>query len=261
MIATSTQAESAPTAQTWRPTLVTIRRPDHQPRAPLGPQLVAEFIGTFFLVLTVCTATNPADGAGALAPLAIGAALMVMVFAGGHISGGHYNPAVSTAVLIRGKLGLHEWSRYVVVQLVAAALGGLLSRALDGPGHAGTLESAWKILVVEFLFTFALAYVVLSVSTAKTTEGNSFFGLAIGFTVAAGAFAVGGISGGAFNPAVALAGCIFGTLSWSHYWIYVIATTCGGVVAARTFLYIQPAERVQTRGSTKRVQPSPPATT
>ncbi len=187
---------------------------------------------------------------------------MVMVFAGAHISGGHYNPAVSTAVLIRGKLGLREWSRYVVVQLVAAALSGLLSRALDGPGHAaGTLASAWKVFIVESLFTFALAYVVLNVATSKTTEGNSFFGLAIGFTVAAGAFAVGGISGGAFNPAVALGGCIFGTFSWSHYWIYVIATTCGGVVAAGTFLYIQPAERVQTRGSTERVQPSPPATT
>jgi aquaporin Z len=109
------------------------------------------------------------------------------------------------------------------------------------------LASTWKILVVEFVFTFALAYVVLNVATAKATEGNSYFGLAIGFTVAAGAFAVGGISGGAFNPAVALGTCVLGTFSWSHYWIYVVANLLGGVAAALTFLYLQPAERARAQ--------------
>jgi aquaporin Z len=217
---------------------------------PLGPRLLAEFIGTFFLVFTVCTATNPKHGAGALAPLAIGSVLMVMVFAGGHISGGHFNPAVSTAVLTRGKLAVTEWSSYVVVQLAAAAVGGLLARGVNGPAHAAVLASTWKILVVEFVFTFALAYVVLNVATAKATEGNSYFGLAIGFTVAAGAFAVGGISGGAFNPAVALGTSVLGVFSWSHYWIYVVANLLGGVAAALTFLYLHPAERAraQTQG-------------
>jgi aquaporin Z len=96
--------------------------------------------------------------------------------------------------------------------------------------------------VVEFLFTFALAYVVLNVATAKATEGNSFYGLAIGFTVAAGAFAVGGISGGAFNPAVALGVAVIGVLSWSHIWIYLVATFLGGAVAAGVFLYLQGPE-------------------
>jgi aquaporin Z len=210
---------------------------------PLGPKLVAEFIGTFFLVFTVCVATNPKHGAGALAPLAIGSVLMVMVFAGGHISGGHFNPAVSVAVLIRGRLALSDWLGYVSVQLVAGAVGGLLARALDGGGRVGAFGSPWKILVAEFVFTFALAYVVLNVATAKATDGNSFFGLAIGFTLAAGAFAVGGISGGAFNPAVALGASVLGIFSWGHYWIYVVASVLGGAAAASTFLFMLPAER------------------
>jgi aquaporin Z len=206
---------------------------------PIGRKLVVEFIGTFFLVFTVGMATNPKSGAGALAPLAIGAVLMVMVFAGGHISGGHYNPAVSTAVLVRGKLTSNEWVSYVATQLVAAVLAGLLARGVLGAGHAGALASTWKMLVVEFLFTFALAYVVLNVATSSDTEGNSFYGLAIGFTVAAGAFAVGGVSGGAFNPAVALGASVLGIFKWSHIWIYIVATLLGGAVAAGTFLYVQ----------------------
>jgi aquaporin Z len=212
---------------------------------PLGRKLVVEFIGTFFLVYTVCMATNPKTGAGALAPLAIGAALMVMVFAGGHISGAHYNPAVSTAVLVRGKITSNEWVAYVLTQLGAAALAGLLARGLSGAGSAAALASTWKVLVVEFLFTFALAYVVLNVATARGTEGNSFYGLAIGFTVAAGAFAVGRVSGGAFNPAVALGASVLGIFKWSHYWIYVVATLLGGIVAAASFLYVQQGEKLE----------------
>jgi aquaporin Z len=243
MTSTLTSADNAAAAtQTGTPASTT-RRPDADARPALGPRLVAEFIGTFFLVLTVCTATNPTHGAGALAPLAIGAVLTVMVFAGGHVSGGHYNPAVSTAVLLRGKLDAADWSRYVVAQLIAASLAGLLARALNGAGHIGGGEVTWKILVVEFVFTFALAYVVLNVATAKATEGNSYFGLAIGFTVAAGVFAVGGISGGAFNPAVALGASVLGIFSWSHLWTYVIATLLGGATAARVFSYMQPNER------------------
>jgi len=232
-----------PAATSERPLLTPITRPDDETCPPLGPRLTAEFIGTFLLVLTVCTATSPKHGAGELAPLAIGSVLMVMVFAGGHISGGHYNPAVSTAVLLRGKLAISDWSSYVGVQLAAATVGGLLARAINGPAHAFPLGSTWKILAVEFVFTFALAYVVLNVATSRATEGNSYFGLAIGFTVAAGAFAVGGISGGAFNPAVALGASVLGIFTWSHYWIYVVATLLAAGVAAKTYLYMQPRER------------------
>jgi aquaporin Z len=210
---------------------------------PLGRKLVVEFIGTFFLVFTVCEATNPKTGVGPLAPLAIGAALMVMVFAGGHVSGGHYNPAVSTAVLVRGKLLSNEWVPYVVAQVLGAIIAALVASIVSGAGHAGTFGGAGKMLIVEFLFTFALGYVVLNVATARGTEGNSFYGLAIGFTVAAGAFAVGGISGGAFNPAVAIGASVYGIFKWSNIWIYLLANFLGGAAAGTVFLYTQPAEK------------------
>ena len=210
---------------------------------PLSRKLTIEFIGTFFLVLTVCLATNPYHAAPVLAPLAIGAVLMVMVFAGGHISGAHYNPAVSTAVLIRGKMTSAEWLPYVVTQLVAAVIAGLISRVINGHGTAGHFASDGKMLLVEFLFTFALAFVVLNVATARGTDGNSFYGLAIGFTVAAGAFAVGGISGAAFNPAVALGASVLGIFKWANYWIYILAPLCGAVLAGIVFLYTQPGEK------------------
>jgi aquaporin Z len=202
--------------------------------------LCVEFIGTFFLVFTVGLAVR---SAGTLAPLAIGVTLMVMVFAGGHISGGHYNPAVSTAVALRGKLSPREWVGYVITQLIAgcaaAAVVAALGYTFAAPVHMAGIGS---MLVVEFLFAFALCYVVLNVATARGTEGNSFYGLAIGFTVVGGAFAVGSLSGGAFNPAVALGATLMGLFSWSHIWIYFVAELLGGAVAAGAFVLIQPAE-------------------
>jgi aquaporin Z len=210
---------------------------------PLGRKLVVEFIGTFFLVFTVCEAVKMA---GTLAPLAIGAVLMVMVYAGGHISGAHYNPAVSTAVLIRGKMARPEWVPYVVAQLLAAILAAAIARIVSGGGgHTVSGPGAGKQLIAEFLFTFALAYVVLNVATASGTDGNSFYGLAIGFTVTAGAFAVGAVSGGAFNPAVAIGAMVFSIIPWSHLWIFLIANFAGGAAAAYVFLYVQPAEKVE----------------
>jgi aquaporin Z len=169
---------------------------------------------------------------------------MVMVFAGGHVSGAHYNPAVSTAVLLRGKMPSSEYIAYVIIQIVAAVVAGLVVRALGySPDDAAHLAGAGKMLVAEFLFTFALAWVVLHVATSRGTENNSFYGLAIGFTVAAGAFAVGSVSGGAFNPAVALGAMVMGLLSWGDIWIYLIANLAGGAAAAYAFLFVLPAEK------------------
>ena len=95
-------------------------------------------------------------------------------------------------------------------------------------------------MLAEFLFTFALVYVVLNAATAEGTSGNSFYGLAIGMTVMTGAFAVGDISGGAFNPAVALGICILGISDWANIWIYLVANFAGGVVAAVVFQLINP---------------------
>jgi aquaporin Z len=204
----------------------------------LQRKLGVEFIGTFFLVFTVGMAVRTA---ATLAPLAIGAALMVMVFAGGHVSGGHYNPAVSTAVWLRGKLSRRECIGYVITQVVAAVIaGGVVILLGYNPSTTAPTAGIGSMLIVEFLFTFALCYVVLNVATAHDTEGNSFYGLAIGFTVATGAFAVGSISGGAFNPAVAVGASLIGIFSWSHIWIYLLANLLGGATAAGAFHLTQP---------------------
>jgi aquaporin Z len=207
---------------------------------PLDRKLAVEFIGMFLFVFTVGMATESANKSGAiLAPIAIGSVLMVIVFAGGHVSGGHYNPAVSTAVWIRGKIKANEYVAYMITQFVAAVLGGLLVNAIGGKQTAGVTAATGKMLVVEFLFTFALAYVVLNVATAKGTEGNSFYGLAIGFILVVGVISVGWISGGAFNPAIALGATVLGAFKWSHIWIYLLADFLGGAAAALAFLYIQ----------------------
>lgn len=209
---------------------------------PLDRKLAVEFIGMFLFVFTVGMATNRA-GAGVLAPLAIGAVLMVMVFAGGHVSGGHFNPAVSTGVWLRGRMASSEYVPYVVTQFVAAVLGGLVVRVVGGHEAHAAVAGAGRMLIAEFLFTFGLVWVVLNVATARGTDGNSFYGLAIGFTVVAGALAVGGISGAAFNPAIAVGAMVTGLFKWSNIWIYLLADILGAILAARVFLYVLPGEK------------------
>jgi aquaporin Z len=201
---------------------------------------IAEFIGTFFLVLTIgCTGIGA--GGGVIAPLAIGAALMVMVFAGGHISGAHYNPAVTLGVLIRGKVNGADVVPYWVAQLAGAGLAALTVKFLRaGAAVTPITPHIGPALLAEFLFTFALVYVVLNAATAEGTSGNSFYGLAIGMTVMTGAFAVGDISGGAFNPAVALGICVLGISSWGNIWIYLLADFAAAIVAAVIFQLINP---------------------
>ncbi len=204
---------------------------------------LTELIGTFFLVLTIgCTVI--AGGGGVIPPLAIGAALMVMIFAGGHISGGHYNPAVTLGVWMRGRCDTKDLVPYWIFQIVGAGLAAAAVKFLKGGAEVAVMTpAAAPALVAEFLFTFALVYVVLNVATAKANAGNSFYGLAIGMTVMSGAFAVGNISGGAFNPAVAVGISILGLSSWSNLWIYLVAELLAGAVAALTFKALNPADK------------------
>lgn len=201
----------------------------------MARKLVVEMIGTFFFVLTIGQVVID-PGAGNLAPVAIGSALMVMIFAGGHISGGHYNPAVTLGVMLRGKATGTDLAGYWAAQLIGAALAALAVRYFKGDYMVTPLEpNVGAALLAEFLITFALVYVVLNVATAKGNEGNSHYGLAIGFTVMAGAYAVGGISGGAFNPAVALGITMLGLTAVANIWIYLVANLAGGVAAALLF--------------------------
>ncbi|HKW56937.1 MAG TPA: aquaporin [Candidatus Acidoferrum sp.] len=203
---------------------------------------IVELIGTFFLVFTVgCTVIG--TGAGALAPLAIGSALMVMVFAGGHISGAHYNPAVTLGVWLRGKCETKDVLPYMIFQAVGAVLAALAAKYLkSGASIAPMTISLLPALLSEFLFTFALVLVVLNTATAKGTANNSFYGLAIGFTVMTGAFAVGNISGGAFNPAVALGVSMMGLSAWSNLWIFLVSEFAAGALAAAVFKITVPGD-------------------
>ena len=202
-----------------------------------------EFIGTFFLVLTV-GATVIEPGAGALAPLAIGSVLMVMIYAGGHISGGHYNPAVTLAVWMRGRCAGKDVPGYMVAQLISGIIAALIIIFLKGnPALTPITPNVVHALIVEFLFTFALCYVVLNVATSKNTSGNSFYGLAIGFTVLVGAYSVGAISGGAFNPAVAIGITVMGLSSVGNIWVFLVANLIGGAIAAVVFNSLNPDDK------------------
>lgn len=200
---------------------------------------LTEFIGTYFLVLTIGLTVL---GGTPFAPLAIGGSLMVMVFMGGHVSGAHYNPAVSVACAMRKKLPWSEVPPYVAAQLAGAVAAALTVRAILG--QTFTLEPAEGIgtttaIAVEALYTFALGLVVLNVATIQKTKGNSFYGLAIGFTIVVAAFAGGPLSGGAFNPAVGfgpiLVHSIFADGTLGDLWIYVVGPLAGGVAAAGAF--------------------------
>jgi aquaporin Z len=207
------------------------------------PKYLCELIGTFFLVLTIgCTVIGGV--AGVIPPLAIGSALMVMIFAGGHVSGGHYNPAVTLGVWLRGRCDTKDVLPYMVSQVLGAVLAALAVKYLrSGAEVVVAKPDVGRALLAEFLFTFALVYVVLNAATAKGTAGNSFYGLAIGFTVLTGAFAVGDISGGAFNPAVAVGISVLGLSAWSNLWIFLVANFLGGAAAAGVFRLLNTADK------------------
>jgi aquaporin Z len=202
----------------------------------LMTKYLTEFIGTFFLVLTVgLVIVNGAP----LGAIAIGTTLMVMVYMGGHISGGHYNPAVSLAAVLAGKLERGQLVPYWIAQFlgafaaVAAVYHIYAETFAPAPAVGAGLQGPW---LIEFFFSFALCLVVLNTAMHAATKGNSYYGFAIGFTVAAGAIAGGTISGGAFNPAVGIAPTIVhaaaGHGSWSPIVLYLVAPMLGGALAA-----------------------------
>jgi aquaporin Z len=237
-------AMSAPTITRGRDTQAAPQRSAATVRDGVSVRKYAvELIGTFLFVFAIGTA---ASLSGALAPLAIGSALMAMVYAGGHISGGHFNPAVTLGALVRGRIGPRDAVAYWVVQLVGAALAGWLVRWVILPVHDTALSLSGHAMgaafVAELVFTFALVYVVLNVATSRDNPTNSFYGLAIGFTVMVGAFAVGSISGGVFNPAVFVGAAITGLFAWSTIWVYFLAQLLAGVLAGLTFRALNPTD-------------------
>lgn len=202
---------------------------------------IVELTGTFFLVLVIGLSGNP---------IAIGSILMVMVYMGGHISGAHYNPAVTLSVWMRKKIGAKDALFYMVFQIAGAVLAALLYYLVFdkafAPAPAEGFAYNLKPFIIEAVFTFALCMVVLNVATTKKTAGNSYYGLAIGFTILAAAYAGGPVSGGAFNPAVGIGPVLIDTFtggnSIEHLWLYIAGPLAGGAVAAMVYKMVNPEE-------------------
>jgi aquaporin Z len=198
---------------------------------------ITEFIGTFFWTLTLVLATN--NGSGEMAPLAIGAALMVMVYAGSHVSGGHYNPVLTLALLMRSRVDRSDAIYYVVAQILAALIAAMIAVfLLNCQGNVGIRpinHDALCCVLAEFLGSFALVYVALSMTHSRAHTGQSFYGLSVGFTLTAMAYGLGSISGGAFNPAVAMGMMVADMATWSELWIYLVGSVFGAAAAATVF--------------------------
>jgi aquaporin Z len=203
---------------------------------------LVELIGTFFLILTIILAVN--GTAGLMAPLAIGLVLIVLVYAGGHISGAHYNPAVTFALWLRGNCPTKEVPGYVISQIIGAVMASLLGRYLLShfPGAVGIEEmEALKFIpaaFAEFLGTFLLCFVIFNVAFSQNTEGNSYYGIAIGLTLAGCVYVFGEISGGFYNPAVALGISMSGMSAWSNMLVYLFSQFIAAAAATAIFGFV-----------------------
>jgi aquaporin Z len=202
----------------------------------LQNKLIAEFIGTFFLALTICTAAVHGS-AGEYAPFAIASTLMVMIYGLGHVSGAHFNPAVTVGVWLRGACEKDEVAPYIAAQVIAGAAAALVSANLliTDPSVTALELDMTQTIGAEFLYTFALVFVILNVATSEATAGNGYYGAAIAFVVLAGALTVGGISGGSFNPAVTGALFTSGAIETADLWMHLVPQFVAGVVAAQAF--------------------------
>lgn len=199
----------------------------------------SEFIGTFFIVLTVVLATNHQDIA-LMAPFAIGGMLAVMTYAGNAVSGAHFNPAVTLALLISRKIERNEAAVYMIVQILAGAFAAAISAYLHGAGGEPdiALHSNHDPIaagLAEFLGAFVVAYVFLTVAPASSNGGNTHYGLAIGLALTSAIYGFGGISGGVFNPAVAIGASLTGMYAAGDLWMYLVGAFGGAAAAATVF--------------------------
>lgn len=220
---------------------------------PLKVKLVAEFVGTFLLMLTagldVASKTNGAA-------VSIAASLTCSIFALGSVSGGHFNPAVTLAVLGAGRKDAQpvpEAAAYAGVQTGAGVFAALVFLLVSGGASfplGPAVGHSWaQAMLCEAIFTFILAFVVLSVTAkVQTPPLAQFAPLAVGLCVVCGGLAAGGISGGVLNPAVAagvaLAHTVMGggALALAAYVPYAVAQLAGGALAAAAFRFVRPSE-------------------
>jgi len=203
-----------------------------------------EFIGTFFMVFAIgCVIYQPSIGI--MGPVAIGFTLMGMIYAGGHISKAHYNPAITLAFFLRKGMNRKDVPGYLTGEIMGASLAMLTCMYLfDFPESSVKQLLISPTIIVEFLGTFALAFVIMNVATAKAICGNGFYGLAISAIVVGLAYSVGPISGASFNPAVSLSLWIAGILDLPHFILHLIPQCTGAAAAVYMYLYLVPDKDV-----------------
>jgi len=200
------------------------------PRSTALARATMEFVGTYFLVLFIGLTVVPGH---ATAPLAIGLGLTALVYMGRPLSGAHYNPAVTVALWVHGSMHRPDLVPYLVAQFggamaATATVGVALGTTFAlGPAPEASLAA---VMAVEFVFTLLLLLVIFHVAVDEAVEGNDYYGLAIGLTIAAAAAAGGGISGGAYNPAVGIGSALVHGLA-GHEWVYAVAPLAGGLAA------------------------------
>ncbi|MEQ9426006.1 MAG: aquaporin [Cyclobacteriaceae bacterium] len=201
---------------------------------------IVEFLGTLLLMFFVgMVVVNPTPLW--FAPMSIGAILIALVYAGGPISGAHYNPSVTIAFWLRGRIGAKDAIIYIIIQLAAAIAVSYLVLYMKGfPDDTQALTPDMdKILIAEFIGTFVLCYVYLSAFTSQKGAGNSYYGMAVGFAVIAGSYALANSSGAFFNPTVSFGQSIIEKSSWDNLWIYLVAQLLAGITAGFTFKFVE----------------------
>jgi len=200
---------------------------------------VIEFFGTAILTLEVGLV-----GYTTLGALGVMAVLLALIFAGAHISGGAYNPAVVIALTLRGKLFWKTSLVYIVAEYLGSFFGAGLAYWI-GQNKCfypyPSYESSGEALAVEMIFTMIFTFVILSVATSTSTKDNQYYAVAIAFALLAGVVAAGPVSGAAINPALGITLPLANGVS-SRIWIYLLGPSFGGILGAFLFLITNPKE-------------------
>ena len=197
-----------------------------------------EFLGTFFLLLISALTENP---------IAIGLGLASLIYVGAHVSGAHYNPAVSIAMVIRGEINKTECFKYCIAQILGAIAGSFIyflitNNVFEIQPDSDTTRT--QFLIAEFIFTFLLVITILFVGTHPKLKDNQFYGAAIGLTVIASQYSIAEISSSVLNPAISIGPAIFNifsgqetniSLDYSPYYVFI--TILSGVFAAFIFKF------------------------
>jgi len=198
---------------------------------------IAEFIGTFFLVFIMGLTGNP---------IAIGLIFGALIYWGTNISGAHFNPAISLAVLIKGEIKIKNFIFYSAAQLFGAFFAALVIYSIRDVVYfpsPGLDVHYVKSILCELLLTFLLCSVYLTVMFHKKFIGNNIYGIVVGFTLIAIMFAGSSISGGVFNPAAGLGTGLFDLLitgdGINHSWLYIVGPFTGAAFAGLIYNFFE----------------------